>query len=891
MTIYYNSAYSALPFRDRNKGVEFGNVYCGDMQLLRKLLFYAGIPYLAVSDEERLSHYHSNMMDKLKADSPFYTSFKIDSAGMSRRLLQWRDELVRVGWDVKKYKGDSIKLSLIRDMEPETMPLGESDYWNLLLNLSLEKKMLPDEIDIVATCGEYDMKPHIVHILKSLQNNGVKVDFRPVLEKVADGNLGKIQDAVIDGSVDKIVLDDNDRTFRYMLFDTDDDALRYVATESLDASAVYYCSKPKRFDNTLKLLGKPTIGSSLSACSPQVMQLFILGNGLFEYPLNIHRIIEWLNMPISPIDSGLRNVLSNALINSGGINNKVWNDAVEQYLNTIEDEKERKKILQQYTEFLPLHQSEDLDVECVKEFNRNLSKWAVKLLSMDNFPYDDIVREQISAINNNAFSLVKMLDKTPADFKFLDLQLWCRNIAQPGVYAQYGSELGCHNTIASMGDIHDIAENVVWFPAEDEGLVVYPFDMLNDKEFDEVKDSGAKIYDREQHTRIHQSARLRMLLNTKRLTIIESRKSNGEKTVRHPLVLQLNERIDGGLKKIAENPILSEYYRETDKRVINSSDNPLMIKLNDVKLKERHERYDDDTKKAESYSSLDLLIQHPFRYVCEKCAQLDDKQEPSAQDLNRTLGNVAHLIIEKVFDGKSIDEAKSYFNAEYETIFENAVNENGLLLYSPEHAIELRRLKLKMKTALQNLADFIENNNLIVEKCEYEFKPMAWKEAGENVMLSSRTDMLLKDNNGGKVILDFKWSNSKKYYRTVIEENRALQLELYRFMAKLEFGNENVRVAYVQLPEVEIITSDGFENITSVKSIDNRCVMDEAANSYKFRWNQLKNGNVERVEGQVVGTGDYGAFQGEKKLFPLSVDNKTNIYSKDKFDKGYKNLK
>ena len=144
-----------------------------------------------------------------------------------------------------------------------------------------------------------------------------------------------------------------------------------------------------------------------------------------------------------------------------------------------------------------------------------------------------------------------------------------------------------------------------------------------------------------------------------------------------------------------------------------------MIKLNDVKLKERHERYDDDTKKAESYSSLDQLIQHPFRYVCEKCAQLDDKQEPSAQDLNRTLGNVAHLIIEKVFDGKSIDEAKSYFNAEYETIFENAVNENGLLLYSPEHAIELRRLKLKMKTALQNLADFIENNNLIVEKCEY----------------------------------------------------------------------------------------------------------------------------------------------------------------------------
>jgi tRNA pseudouridine55 synthase len=68
---------------------------------------------------------------------------------------------------------------------------------------------------------------------------------------------------------------------------------------------------------------------------------------------------------------------------------------------------------------------------------------------------------------------------------------------------------------------------------------------------------------------------------------------------------------------------------------------------------------------------------------------------PSAQDLERTLGNVAHLIIEKVFDGKPIKKACDYYKTEYETIFEESVNEKGLLLRLPEYAIELRRLKLK----------------------------------------------------------------------------------------------------------------------------------------------------------------------------------------------------
>ncbi|MBQ2023421.1 MAG: PD-(D/E)XK nuclease family protein, partial [Alistipes sp.] len=876
MTIYYNPAYSATPYRKNENNVDVGNIYCGNTQLLQRLLFYVGVPFLPVSNEERIAYYHACMQGKVDASSPFYESFKTDSAGMSRTILAWRDALVEVGWDAKTYAGKSVKLSLLHDIEPENMPKGEADYWYTLIQLASAGRILPEQINVVVTCSKQELKPHIAHIFNKQQEFGVEVEYCAANKPCAEGNLGKIQEAIITQSKDKIVLDNNDETFRYISFTNEDDALRYVATEPIEKSAVYFCSKQKRFDNTLRLLGKPTIGSSMAAGSPQVVQLFMLGNGLFEYRLNIHRIIEWLNLPINPIDRGLRRALCNALTESGGINNAEWNKAMSDYIASYEDEKEQKKFAKQVDIFLPIPQSDTIDVEKVKVFNGNLRKWATSLLAMEDLPYNDIVREQIASIESYCTTLIKMLEQAPAEFSFLDLQLWCKNIAQPSAYTQYDAEVCSHTTIATMGDLHDIAESVVWFPAEDCGVVAYPFEILNDAEYSEVEAAGAMPYSRAQHTLINQTAMQRLLLNARSLTIIEAEKCNGEKVARHPLVLQLNERIEGGLKSIVQHKSLSDEYTTTDRQVINQNENPILIELGEnVKLKERHEHYADYAKQAESYSSISQLIEHPFTYVCERCAGLKDQAMPSAQDLNRTLGNVAHLIIEKVFKGKSTKEARDYFETEYETIFEESVNEKGLLLRLPEHAIDLRRLKAKMKIALRDLGNAISQNHLTVEACEYEFKQAKWIEAGDGVTLGARADMLLRDDMGGKVIFDFKYSTSQKFYEGLIENNHALQLEFYRHMAKQEFGkNTNVRVAYVLLPDVTILTADEFDDIDAITLKNERAdsiIMSEAANSYRFRWEQLKAGKIERVEGYDAGTGEYGEQEANKGLFPLSV--------------------
>ena len=225
MTIYYNPAYSATPYRKREKGVDVGNIYCGNTQLLQRLLFYAGVPYIPTRNEERIACYHASMQDKVDESSPFYKSFQTDSAGMSRTILAWRDALVEVGWNAKTYTGDNIKLALIRDIEPDVMPKGEADYWYTLIKVASAGRILPENIKIEVTCAKNEIKPHIAHILDMQQGFGVSVVYRTEKQPCATGNLGKIQEAIIGKSNDKIVLDEKDCTFRYISFANEDDAL------------------------------------------------------------------------------------------------------------------------------------------------------------------------------------------------------------------------------------------------------------------------------------------------------------------------------------------------------------------------------------------------------------------------------------------------------------------------------------------------------------------------------------------------------------------------------------------------------------------------------------------------------------------------------------------
>ncbi|HUN14949.1 MULTISPECIES: PD-(D/E)XK nuclease family protein [unclassified Alistipes] len=865
MKIYFNQHYSSNPYVDYAEAECFGTVYCGAEGLLSIMMLHGGIAGSSTSVEERKTAYHNNMQRCIENRHLCYSSFKLDSFATSNAVLAWRDTLVAAGWDLKN--GDTPKLQFIRDMEPADMPPGNADHWNKALQLSAEQRMFPENTEIIVTQTQKLLEPKLAALFANQERFGITIRYQADERALADGNLGEIQQWFLDEQCGRINITKSDDTFELLRFDNEEAALRYIATQSADRWSLYYCQQAKRFDNTLRLLGQPVCGSELGVCEPQVVQLFTLGNGVFEYPLNLNRILAWLNAPIHPLGRSLCQKLAKALASSGGICNIEWNSVIAQHLDACEDAKERKREREKIATFLPLQTTETLETQRIAAFNKALGSWAKRLLSMKEFPYDGIVLEQLRQIDTYCSALLGILQEYRQEsVKFIELQRWCQSIVSPKSYTQYEAEAGCRCVITAEGDIHSVADSLVWFCIEDNGAGAYPFDFLTTEECAVLKDSGTYIYDKTQYSRIKREAMVQTLLRTRKLTIIECTKLNGEPLRRHPLMLQLNEAVDGGLASLFITPQLSEESLTDDKSVNNSSDELVLQLEDDVVIHPRHEY-----NKVESYSSLDLLIQHPFDYVCQYNAALDDVGIPTLDDRDRTMGNVAHRIIEKVFEhGTDKAEQGRRVNEEYDRIFNETVDSIGLLLRQREYAIDLNTIHKQMRGALGQLQKLIIDYSLTVNECEYEFKTLDWLAAGDGVKLASRADMLLTDTNGNKVIFDFKWSKNRKSYEKRIQNNSALQLAIYKHLAEKEFGC-SVRTAYILLPGMEFVSGDKFDEYAPVEHDTSVDMMRQAANAYAFRRQQLAERCIERAEGLCLEESEYGAAQAEQNLYPLNA--------------------
>lgn len=876
MKIYFNQHYSSDPYVDYEKATYFGTVYCGAEGLLNIMMLHGGITSSTTSAEERKTAYHNNMQRCIESRHLCYSSFKLDSFATSNAVLAWRDTLVAAGWDLKN--GDTPKLQFIRDMEPADMPPGNADHWNKALRLSAEQRMFPENAEIIITQPKESLEPKFAALFANQEQLGITIHYKSDERAIADGNLGKIQQWFLDGQKGSINIHNNDDTFELLRFDNEEVALRYIATQSAERWSLYYCQQAKRFDNTLRLLGQPVCGSKLSVCEPRVVQLFTLGNGVFEYPLNLNRILAWLNAPIHPLGRSLCQKLAKALASSGGICNIEWNSVIAQHLDACEDAKERKREREKIATFLPLQTTETLETQRIAAFNKALGSWAKRLLSMKKFPYDGIVLEQLRQIDTYCSALLGILQEYRQEsVKFIDLQHWCQSIVSPKSYTQYEAEVGCRSVITAEGDIHAAADSLVWFCIEDDMDGAYPFDFLTSDERTALSDSGTYIYDKALYSRMRREAMIQTLLRTRKLTVIECSKINGEPVHRHPLMLQLNEAVDGGLASLFIMPQLSEESLTDDKSVNNSSDELVLQLEDDVVIHPRHE-YD----RTESYSSLDLLIQHPFDYVCQYIAGLGDVEIPAVEDLRRTQGNVVHRIIEKVFErGTDKAEQGRRIKEEYDRIFDDAVNNIGLLLRQSEYAIELNYMRKQMRTALGKLQKIIIDEGLTIDECEYEFKTLDWLAAGDGVKLASRADMLLTDADGNKVIFDFKWSSNRKSFESRIRENAALQLAIYKHLTEKEFGC-TVRTAYILLPGMEFVTGDQFDEHPSIEHNTAVDMMQQAANAYAFRRQQFAERRIERAEGRTLLESEYGAAQEERNLYPLKEYNGTireNIFA------------
>ncbi len=855
-------------------GCRLGQIVTGEAGLLKLLQDYSGIHRVAPSDKDRLVMCLEGLNKVVDDACPLKRSFEIDPMAAAAKVLEWRDELVLNGWSPSGEHGN-WKLDLITSIECEDIK-GTADQWAEMLRVTSQTQVLPNGTELVVP--ELFTKPMFLHLLENLQKYGTKVSCLDSKgEAPAGTNLGIIQSRLFDNN-EKILLNKDDGTFNVLHFKTEDEAVKYVAT-TIPASEkrLFICSSTKRMDNIQTYLGQPRSGSSIEDSEPQIVQLFKIGMSLFQYPANIGSVVSWLQAPVSPLGN-LRFSLMRAVKDSGGLFNKEWDKAITDERNAIRDnedidESERKKRAAKFDRIVNrfiIKPSKTVEKDKVVGFCGNMSQWAVAMSQSERYQTMPGAVAQFSTLKSLFDLMGAVVNGYEGDLDGVTLRRMVIQLCHGDEYDLYHTECGGREVVASPGDILDPASEVVWV---DMYNVPMPSGQLKFLTTGEKAWLECEEWTTENELRFRDSVQAIPLFKAKeKLTLIYADYADNAPTMKHPLLVRLEARIENFKDFVKDYPEIPDEAYEERSRIDNyaeNTDESHEIKLRSTAIPSRRE--------TESYSSLDSLVQHPFDYVCNYAADL---REPTYFDkslVDAVMGNVAHKVIQIMFtEGTPFKES-----------FDRSILECGAVLLLDENVVARKELEVRLAKGIERLKHFILLNNLTFYASEKEYS-CEWK--GKS--LAARVDMILTDSAGNPVILDFKNTSAPASYEKRVAQNKALQLAVYEYVVRKsgEFAGKAVRKAYVILPDAEIFTSDEFEMVTPIAPADRGRVegdlMELLGNSFDFRWKQLEKGIVELGEGLLSNVTDYGKSESENRLFPINEDNQ-----KIKYDNIYSNVK
>jgi len=876
MKIHYSPHFDRNPFIDFQKrdNLIFNEMVVGDKGLLNELELRSGLVCETLSDVEREANYYNVLRQVIdnRPESFISKSFDVDEYGVASQLLKWRDELVLAGWKPDMI-GISDKLDLIAEVEKTAVQnginiKGESDRWKAIFES--DARFLEDGDELLVYFPEHLLPPWLADFFNKLAEKGARCAYQVIEKNLApdNTNLGRFQKALLkqgDSAGYSFSEDDRD-SLRMMRFERFDDAMEYMVNQEAHAGRVYVNSDNRNFDNLQDVFNKPQSGSILKDASPEIVQLFKLGLSLFVSPLNIYNLLSYLQIHVHPLPAKLRHKLIDVIIEEGGIVNKKWEKAIDDFRNA-EDPKEANKNKKKLN-FLPVNTdfTQEIPVTAMKDYVNQLRTWAHQQRHLRMDDSENLVTEALSSLVNlcNAFQVI--LNSQTDEKIFPDkLKSWILSIYRPSNYTYTTAQAGSGFVISSPAAMLDPADEVIWMDCFDGTPQASLFRFLTHEEFNSLKNKGMKLLGEEEQVQAQLYEQERAVLQcTSQCTLLVSTKNRGERVNEHPLVTRLQTQFNHAESIVKHHPEPTGQMEQIEKHSLPETS--LSFELDQKNLF--------TPRKRESYSSLSDLIQNPLDYVFNYQLKLSDPGINELGNEKRTMGNVAHLFIEELVDETKGDLAamKSLVWDKFWDLFDNAVMQKGAVLLLEENKILHTRFAFLLEKSVHNLLEILETNNLQVEGVEVN--ESCWQSS--LFELEANIDLLLKDKNGRPVIFDLKWTDSKDYYNKLIQENRALQLEVYRKVLNDSREDKTRAVAYYNLKQGRLITSsgNGFKgnHVIQLDTENNGDIFEQAMNAYQYRWNQLGKGIIEVAEGMEMNNLDYVMDMEQKNLYPLEKD-------------------
>lgn len=910
MKLFYNPSFTGNAYVDFEKTpVLFDAKIVNTAGLCGIIKLHAGICSEVKDYGERFVDYYA-AMKKFMAKNPknvMAASFEIDKLNTAKKCLEWRDTLAAAGWTGAS-PAPTERMKVLAGVEAffHDKSAGEE-----LLDIiaQVEGGCTLPELEIQTSPYYEDFNPAEVRLLKALIERGVS--FSAKEEEPRKNNIARIH-SVLQGE-EGVTLDPNDDSFEIWNFAEKDEAVKYLSLLDAGDFDVWINGDNKEFDNWQKLEGKKLSGSEMSGI-PQTAELLTIGLTIFERPLNVYNIVEWLNTSSNPLPNELRKKLTRTICESGGYYNDACRNAINEYLEKYPDSKERiEKFLPDINS--PYFEESDIEVAGIKAFVQNLRSWCAQKISLNKDGNAAI--DQLGYVINQADTLLLLLDELGSDtIPYSDIELITSVIATAVRMKQYSAQAGCKNIINSYADFCDTAGKTIWCDFYQNGnarKLTYSF--LSPIESEKLRET-LPLWDTTKEQEFNRKLILTPFAKTKKkLVLITLDKIGSAPAPKSPLYIQLekyfvdkekpNDFSKNQLSSIIKHKKLDDSLYKAQEKI----DNRMETKQKFVEIKNV-----DYIKKNwpdhQSYSSLETLIPHPLDYVISNFANFTANDVDAIKDMATTTGSVAHKIIEILFSPKEgVKESgtpayiRKQIDQRFDEVFVQTVQSEGAILLVKENRLELQKFKKQVKINLEELLKGIEANDLHVLACE---KGIGYsKDYAKNQVLShgnigklditGSVDMLLADSKGNPYIFDFKWTSSKRHVG-MLEENKSIQLTLYKELVSKEMGVDVKAVAYFLMPAARFVSCQELKGTINFQQVrinpdrKTKNLLKEIQKSYDYRMKEILTGKLEETSGWAEADIPYEKQREKLGLMPMDYydDKKSGPYEDIGLIKGKK---
>ena len=869
MTIVFSPYYDGEVFLG-DAPESMGTIYCGTMGLMDFLQQRAGIHYNIKPDVEREADYLNAMniflADEKRSKNVFFKkAAEVDPLGVACKLLKWRDALIMAGWDMTCSDDRCKKLMALVEIEREFHSSGIADCWRQL-------------------CEEYESRDVLQGMVGKVRFDCTRSDIPEIIKRTLYAIFSR-KEVTFESNCCQQDLDVS--KIKLLEFHDVNDAYEWIAqVEKLPEDTVIVNRDNIRLNHTLYTWNKPMVGASLMQSNPQLLQLFKLSMSMFSRPLNIYNVVSYLQLPMSPIPSGLRYKLAGILLKNGGFGEKKlredgkWRDDWDEAIATYEFMKNGEKASAQYRagklsllKTIRADYSNGLTKAEIVDYIDKITKWASGFNADDNLPEERM--HQLAELKIMLKSLDTALKTQEDTMSYADIEKLIMQIYRPMNYQLQKAEAGSMNVINDVRSMAKPAKTLIWLDCQQEDTELDPYDFLSVEEREYLEAHNAVIPDFAQHLEYARDEKIYKLNQAEQVILVKSQYDGTARLGEHSVVAEANHLSEKRLTKVNPEGLFSLKKVQKETGSIDIYHPELSYEIGEFNYNGR----------KESNTSIDTLISFPFNYVMDYVALLPSPDENQLKNTYTTTGLVAHHFFQHVIEDGHHDysEMRRLTNDEFDKRLETAIDVTGLILRLDENATALNSFRSHLKESMLALIDIMEHEKLTPEGCEIGFP-----EKNEDVVkldtiqdFGARIDLLLKNESDQYVIFDFKWSYGKQF-EDKLKEDLSIQLDLYKQAVTKTYKDKTVAgVGYYLMPKKQLITPD-FEEISEkdlIKKIEKPeekvKLKDKIAHSFNYRMAEIRRGHIEEAEMMdILNLDCYYKHQDDEKneLFPLSVD-------------------